>query len=122
MLVAKINPPAKRVIQISPFQSQEFLGEYMIAKCTSLVIGATSSSANDVIEFEAKFGSIKYETNLDGTQGRPQLDMVTYTKVKFTHNELSTWGTDDTIIYQKIADKLGFNILQTSVMEMIFTV
>ena len=121
MLVAKINPPAKRVIQSTPFQSQEFLGEYMIAKCTSLVIGATSSTPNDVIEFEVKFGMIKYETNLDGTQGKPMLDMVTHTKVKFTHNELSTWGTDDTIVYQKIADKLGFNIVNTVVMDMIFT-
>jgi hypothetical protein len=52
MLVAKINPPAKRVIQTSPFTSQEILGEYMIVRCDRIVIGAVASTFNDKIEFE----------------------------------------------------------------------
>lgn len=120
MLVAKINPPAKRVIQTSPFTSQEFFGEYMVVRCDRLVIGAVASTFNDAIEFEVKFGNIKYEQNLDGTQGQPLFDKVTHTKVNFNHQELSDWGTDDTVVYQKIADKLGFSILETSIINLPF--
>lgn len=122
MLVAKINPPAKRVIQKTPFESQEFLGEYMVARCSKLVIGATSSSLNDKIEFEVRFGSIKYEKNLDGSQGTPLFDKVTHAFVSFTHSELSNWGTDDSIVYDKIAEKLGFNIVETSLIDLPFNV
>ena len=122
MLVAKINPPAKRVVQVTPFQSQEFLGEYMIAKCTRLSIGAIPSSFNDKIEFEVKFGAIKYETNLDGSQGKALLDAVTHTSIGFTHSELSNWGTDDSVVYTQIAEKLGFNIVELSTIDLPFNI
>jgi hypothetical protein len=120
MLVAKINPPAKRVIQTSPFTSQEILGEYMIVRCDRIVIGAVASTFNDKIEFEVKFGNIKYEKNLDGSQGQALFDKVTHTRVNFSHQELSDWGTDDTIIYQKIGDKLGFNVVETTIINLPF--
>ena len=122
MLVAKINPPAKRVIQKTPFESKEFIGEYMIARCSKLVVGAMSSSFNDKIEFEVRFGSIKYEKNLDGSQGKPLFDKVTHHFVNFTHSELSNWGTDDSVVYSKIADKLGFNIVETILIDLPFNV
>ena len=121
MLVAKINPPAKRVVQKSPFTTQEFTAEYMIAKCNKLVIGAVPGSFNDKTEFAVKFGSIKYEKNPDGTDTKPLLEVVVTTNVNFTQAELSNWGTDDSVVYTLIAQKLGFEIISTEVMDMQFT-
>jgi hypothetical protein len=122
MLVAKVNPPAKKILQVNPFQQTEVTAEYMIAKCTKLVIGGGQGSLNDEIEFQVKFGNLKYEQNPDGTNKPPILDAVLVTKVIFSQEELSDWGTDDTIVYNKIANKLGCNIVSTQVIsEMIFT-
>jgi hypothetical protein len=122
MLVAKINPPAKKIVQDTPFSQTEVTAEYMIAKCTQLVIGASQGSLNNEVQFQVKFGNLKYEQNPDGSNKPAILDAVIVTRVIFTQQELSDWGTDDTIIYSKIANKLGFNILNTQVIEdMIFT-
>lgn len=122
MLVAKVNPPAKKILQTNPFQQTEITAEYMIAKCTQLVIGASQGSLNDEVQFQVKFGNLKYEQNPDGTNKPVILDVILNTRVVFSQSELSDWGTDDSIVYQKIANKLGFSILSTEVMnEMIYT-
>lgn len=120
MLVAKINPPVKRVIQTSAFEFKEFFGEYMIARCNRLVIGADPNSINDSIEFEIKFGNIKYESNLDGSQGQPLFDKVYRMQLSFTNSELANWGTDDSIVYSLIAQKLGFSIVSTQQIDVPF--
>ena len=119
MLLAKISPLAKRIVQTSPFETKEFSAEYMVAKCSKLVIGAIPNSFNDQTEFNIKFGNIKYEKKPDGTNGKPMLDVVLTTKVMFTQSELSTWGTDDTIVYDLIAQKLGFTIVETTTMDIL---
>lgn len=121
MLVAKVNPPAKKIMQANPFQQTEITAEYMIAKCAQLVIGATPGSLNDEVIFQVRFGNIKYEQNPDGTNKPPMLDIILVTRVLFTQAELSDWGTDDTIVYGKIANKLGFNIESTQQMDLLFT-
>lgn len=122
MLVAKINPPAKKIMQDNPFQQTEVLAEYMIAKCTQLVIGGAQGSPNNEVQFQVKFGNLKYEQNPDGTNKPVMMDALFITRVVFTQAELSDWGTDDTIVYNKIANKLGFNIVSTEFMnDMIFT-
>lgn len=122
MLVAKINPPAKKIVQDTPFSQTEVTGEYMIAKCNQLIIGAAQGSLNNEVHFQVKFGNLKYEQNPDGSNKPAILDAVIVTRVVFTQQELSDWGTDDTIIYGKIANKLGFNIVSTQVIgDMIFT-
>jgi len=122
MLVAKINPPAKRLIQVTAFQTQEFIGEYMVARCSRLVVGAMQGTPNDDIEFEVRFGNIKYERNLDGTNGQGLFDKVYRTKVSFTNSELANWGTDDSFVYTKIAEKLGFSIIETTLMDIPFNI
>ena len=92
MLVAKINPLAKRIVQTTPFSQTELTGEYMVA---------------------VRFGNVKYYQNPDGSNGDPLMDTVISARVTFTSAELSDWGTDDTIVYQKIAQKLGFTIVST---------
>lgn len=88
-------------------------GEYMIAKVNSMNINPDPGSNADEIEFQVRFGNIRYYQNPDGTNGSPILDSVIGMRVTFRHAELSDWGTDDSIIYQKIAAKLGFTIIET---------
>lgn len=122
MLVAKINPPAKRVIQTSPFTVDEFTGEYMVVKCIDLVIGGSSNSPTDEVKFTIKFGNLSNLTNPDGSLGRAKLDEVLFTTVTLTQQEVSDWGTDDSIIFNKIAQKLGFSVISIqSIEDMAFT-
>jgi hypothetical protein len=121
MLVAKINPPAKKIFQKSPFEQHEVLANYMIAKCTQLVIGGQQGSPNEEVTFNVKFGEIKIEKNPDGTDKPPLFDVIMHARVVFTQAELSDWGTDDTIVYAKIANKLGFNILSTEYINSTYT-
>ena len=117
MLVAKINPPAKRVIQTGPFTTNEFTGEYMVVKCTDLVIGGSSNSPTDEVKFTIKFGNLSNLTNPDGSLGRAKLDEVLFTTVTLTQQEVSDWGTDDSIVFNKIAQKLGFNIVSIQTID-----
>jgi len=34
---------------------------------------------------------------------------------------MADWGTDDSIVYDKIAEKLGFDVISTEVMNIRFT-
>lgn len=111
MLVATINPPAKKIIQNSPFSAtQEFSGDKMIVKCTRLLIGASSAS-NDDARFDIRFGKVKYEKNPDGSQGNPILEILLSYSCNLTQAEMANWGTDDTVVYDLIAQKLGFQIV-----------
>jgi len=117
MLVATINPPAKKVVQSTPFTTDEFTASQMIAKCTKLVIGGDSSNGNNKIEFDVRFGNVYYETKPDGTQGRPMFQILVHYNTQFTQAELSDWGTDDSIVYEKIATKLGFQVVSTQIIS-----
>lgn len=121
MLVARVNPPAKKLFQTSPFNTVEVEADLMIAKCSNLVVGAMSGSMNDEIVFQVRFGKIKYEKNPDGTDSNPIFDNVVITRVSFTQEEMADWGTDDSIVYEKIAQKLGFNVVGTEIINVRFT-
>lgn len=112
MIVAKITPPAKRVIQDSPFTTKEFSGDIMVVKCKYL-IGVTGTGQNDKVEFDVKFGNIKYESNPDGSQGNSIFEEIYSTRVMIDGASLSNWGTDDTIVYNIVAQKLGIQVVST---------
>jgi len=105
MLVALINPPAKKVLQTTPFATEEILAPQMTAKCTRLVIGDSS----ETIEFDIRFGEVYNTTNPDGSI-RPMFKLMVHHHLRFTQSELSDWGTDDSYVYYKIAERLGFQI------------
>jgi len=94
----------------------------MVVKCTDLVIGGSSNSPTDEIKFNIKFGNIGHITNPDGSVGRSKLDEILFTTISLTQQELSDWGTDDSIVFYKIAQKLGFSIISIqSIEDMPFT-
>lgn len=92
----------------------------MIVKCVTLIIGASSQSQNDKIEFSVKFGTIKYEPNLDGTPGNPIFDSIYHTSLKFSASEFANWGTDDSYVFTIIAQKFNFQIVETFELDVPF--
>ncbi len=61
MLVAKINPPAKRIVQTTPFSQTELTGEYMVARCTQLNIDPTPNTPTDeIIFYERNSNSLSF--------------------------------------------------------------
>jgi hypothetical protein len=47
--------------------------------------------------------------------------LMVHHNLRFTHSELADWGTDDSFIYYKIAERLGFQITSlTEVPELNF--
>ena len=113
MLVATINPPAKKIVQSTPFSSTELTANQMIVKCTQLVIGGAAGSNSDQTRFEARFGTVVYEQNPDGTNGNAIFNTLVIHSTSFTQQELANWGTDDTIIFTLIAQQLGISVITT---------
>ena len=121
MLVAKISPAAKKIIQKTPFEQEVLSGEYMIVQCNKYVVGSLVGTFNDENYFELKFGNIKYEQNPDGTNGKPMLDTIVSQRLKLTTPEVETWGTDDSVLFDIIAKKLGITIVELQTLDMQFT-
>jgi hypothetical protein len=111
MLVATINPPAKKVVQATPFSTTELTANQMCIKCTSVVIGGASGSNSERISFDIRFGTVEYQKNPDGTNGNAIFNILLIHSASFTQSELASWGTDDTVIFNIIAQKLGFSIV-----------
>lgn len=111
MLVATINPPAKKLVQSSPFSTTELTANQMVVKCTQLVIGGASGSNSDSVKFDVRFGTVSYEKNPDGSNGNAIFNILLIYNATFTQEELSSWGTDDTVIFNAIAQKLGFSVV-----------
>ena len=121
MLVAKISPAAQKIIQKTPFEQEVLTGEYMIIQCNKYVVGSLVGTFNDENYFELKFGNIKYEQNPDGTNGKPMLDTIVSQRLKLTTPEVENWGTDDSVLFDIIAQKLGITIVELTTMDMQFT-
>ena len=108
MLVSKITPAAKKIVQISPFEERVIEGDMMIVNVQKYVIGSIAGTFNDDNVFEVKFGTIKQETKPDGTP-KDLFDQIVSHRVKLTTDEVSSWGFDDHILHQLIIDKMNAN-------------
>lgn len=101
MLLGKLNPVATKTYQITAFETQTVTGEYMSAKADRFVIGDSD------VEFEVRFGNI-----INKEDGTPDyFDIIMRDNVKLTSEELSTWGTDDSVVLDLIATKLGTTVI-----------
>lgn len=100
MLLGKLETPAVKVYQTSAFNTTAASAEYMVVSTQKYVIGSS-----DVI-FELRFGNIVTENNEE------RFDIVLRENIKMTSDELSTWGTDDSVVLDIIATKLGTSITE----------
>ena len=74
----------------------------MSVSATKFVIGAKE------VSFELRFGKLK----LDADKKPKEFEVVIRDVAKLTSEELANWGTDDSVVLELIAAKLGVTITQ----------
>lgn len=102
MLIAKINPPAIKILETTPFSSTTKNLDYMTAIARPYTPGAPSTN------FQIQFGLV----NLDENNVVISFNNETNSQLTMTSEELSTWGTTDDVLLNLIATKLGISILE----------
>lgn len=102
MLITKINPPAIKIVESSPFISTTVNLEYMTAVARPYVPGASSTN------FQIQFGNVV----LDENNVPVKFNNESNTQLSMTSEELITWGVNDNVLLELIATKLGVSILE----------
>lgn len=100
MLLGKLETPAIKVYQEGAFNTTAASAEYMVVSTERYVIG------NPDVFFELRFGNIIIEND------KERFDILLRENVKMTSDELSEWGTDDSVLLDIIAAKLGTSITE----------
>lgn len=102
MNLAKINPAVQKSFQISPFETTTEEADYMSVSANHYVIGG------DKVSFGVRFGTYDSEAehNVD------KFKILLRHEVVLTKDEIADWGTDDSVIFEKIATKLGTSIVE----------
>jgi hypothetical protein len=99
MLLAKINPAAEKVTEVTPFSSTTISLGYMTAIARPYVAGATQTN------FVLEFGTI---TEVEGVV--KSFNPRTQSNLTLTSDELSTWGTNDEVLLSILAGKLNVSV------------
>jgi hypothetical protein len=105
MLFAKINPPASVVQQTSPFTHDVAIGEWMSASANPYVLGS------EMTTFSVYFGNFN-PVAPEGQPAQPLFGLVYTTMMSFTSEQLSDWGTDDSVMLEIIAASLNTEITE----------
>lgn len=102
MLIAKINPPAKKNVIINPFSSTTENLDYMTVIARPYVPGSKKTN------FQILFGGITLNES-----NEPQgFNQMLESQLVLTDEELSTWGTNDEVLFSIIASKLNVSVLE----------
>ena len=102
MLISKISPSVEKIYTVSVTENKIVTADYMAIIARDYTIGGKN------VSFEVRFGNL--ELKKDGTPKR--LDVLLRDYMTFTINELSEWGTDDSILHELIANKIGKTIVE----------
>jgi hypothetical protein len=102
MLIAKINPPAIKVVNPTPFSSTTKNLEYMTAAARPYIPGASETN------FQLQFGNVTLndESQIVNFNGENQ------SQLSMTSEELTTWGTNDDTLLRLICAKLGVSVVE----------
>lgn len=102
MLIAKINPPAIKIVESTPFSSTTKNLQYMSAIARPYIPGAS------ITNFQIQFGTVI----LDNTDTVIGFNNESNSQLSMTSAELSTWGTNDESLLTLIATKLGVSVVE----------
>ena len=111
MLLAKISPAAKQIVQTSPFESSEISAEYMSALARPYALGSSK------VNFEVVFGNLVESPKPGSEETSQQFVRVTSSQLTLEGEELASWGTDDSVVLEVIAAKLGTSVVSTLVVD-----
>lgn len=106
MLLGKLATPATKVLQNGAFNTTTISAEYMEVSTQRYVIG------EDKTLFELRFGNVITEND------KERFDIVLRQDLELTSEELATWGTDDSVLLDIIAAKLGATITEKEVKDL----
>lgn len=95
MLLGKLATPAVKVFQNGAFATTNATADYMLVSTQRFVIG------EEQVSFELRFGNVITENE------KERFDIVIRENIKMTSEELATWGTDDSVLLDLVAAKLG---------------
>lgn len=104
MLLGKLAKPAVKIYQNGAFDNISVNAEYIVVSAQKYVIG------QDRVTFEIRFGNIVTEKEHDKEVER--FDNLLRDTLTMTTEELSAWGTDDSVLLDLIANKIGNNLLE----------
>ena len=114
MLLGKLAQKATFVQQQGPFQSTSVDAHYFTAIARPYRLGA------DQTTFEVLFGNyVPAISGVEASEGveavhaqEAKFDQVYGAHVELTSEDLSSWGTDDKVVLEKIASKYGTSCLE----------
>lgn len=106
MLLGKLATPAVKVIQNGAFKTTSITAEYLVVSTQRFVIGESRTS------FELRFGNVITENE------KERFDIVLRDTLELTSDELATWGTDDSVLLDIIAVKLGTSIVEKITLDL----
>lgn len=109
MLLGKLGTPALKSYTISPFETKIVEAWYIAVKAERYVIGEPK------VGFELRFGNLKIKDE------KKEFEIVTRAKLELTNEELISWGTDDSVVLDLIAAKLGNTITEKVIVDSHFT-
>lgn len=105
MLFAKINPPAITVRQTSPFDEPvQVLGDLMKVTAERYELGSNR------VRFQVAFGYLVQPGSQGNTSSRPTFNVIHFDGITLEGADIESWGQDDTVIIQVIADKFNTTI------------
>ena len=101
MIIGKIDPAATIYVQSDPFNTTTVTGSYIAAVARPYVLGTNS------VNFQVSYGEAIFE---EGT-------IVGFNNVFNSNATLSgvpieSWGTDDSIVLQEIAEAQGTEVIE----------
>jgi hypothetical protein len=111
MLLAKISPAAKQIVQTTPFESSEVSADHMVAIARPYALGSSK------VNFEVIFGNLVESPKPGSEEVAQQLVRVTNANVQLEGEELASWGTDDSVVLSAIAAKLGTSVVSTLLID-----
>lgn len=106
MILGKLATPALKVIQNGAFGNTTVTADYMVVSTQRFVIG------EDTIDLELRFGNVITENEQE------RFDIVLRENIEMTSEELATWGTDDSVLLDLVALKLGTTLTEKIVKDL----
>lgn len=99
MIYGKINPPAEKIDQVTPFSSVTYSADIMAVVARPYILGSNQ------VNFVVWFGN----ATVSGTTVTDYLPIMN-SNIVLSGEEITTWGTDDSKILRDIAVKLGTSV------------
>jgi hypothetical protein len=102
MLVSKITPSAKKIVNSDPFNVVTEDLNYMSIIARPYVAGS------EKVNFQINYGTIK----LNDKEEPVGFSQGSSSKLTMTSDEIETWGTDDSVLFSLVAGKLNISIVE----------